>query len=143
MKLAAPVRHGRTLARLARPFRAGATSRSGVCCFYRKPSGSASLTSEISDSNRRQEAASREMVACETLNVRATSACAMAQVVSHATFPRHSYSGTMARAGADNASTVILAMRSFFIATSYRSHNNASLFPYHDRQDIYKTSRIS
>ena len=34
-----------------------------------------------------------EAVACETLNVRATSACAMAQVVSHATFPRHSYSG--------------------------------------------------
>src|SRR5262249_22215085 len=31
MKLAAPVRHGRTLARLARPFRASATSRSGVC----------------------------------------------------------------------------------------------------------------
>src|SRR6266446_6017812 len=30
MKLAAPVRHGRTPARLARPFRAGATSRSGV-----------------------------------------------------------------------------------------------------------------
>src|SRR5262249_31246522 len=29
MKLAAPVRHGRTLARPARPFRAGATSRSG------------------------------------------------------------------------------------------------------------------
>jgi putative ABC transport system substrate-binding protein len=31
MKLAAPVRHGGTPARLARPFRAGATSRSGVC----------------------------------------------------------------------------------------------------------------
>src|SRR5215467_7359658 len=35
MKLAAPVRHGRTPARLARPFRAGATSRSGVCLEQR------------------------------------------------------------------------------------------------------------
>src|SRR5262245_25152063 len=35
MKLAAPVRHGRTPARLARPLRAGATSRSGVCLEYR------------------------------------------------------------------------------------------------------------
>jgi hypothetical protein len=31
MKLATPVRHGRSLATLARPFTAGATSRSGVC----------------------------------------------------------------------------------------------------------------
>src|SRR5262249_60095813 len=30
MKLAAPVRHGRTPARLARPFRAGATSRRSI-----------------------------------------------------------------------------------------------------------------
>src|SRR3984893_8370615 len=35
MKLAAPVRHGRTLARLGRPFRAGATSRSGVWLAFK------------------------------------------------------------------------------------------------------------
>src|SRR6516165_11831042 len=39
MKLAAPVRHGLTLARLARPFRAGATSRSESSASARTPSG--------------------------------------------------------------------------------------------------------